>query len=193
MATNWKQSENNPTFLNHRPYEATGIPTVLMHPAFGQFFDDYQSITLSPEDFRLAHHLADTMAGYFPSELDRLTAFAGVLQTHASLSPFGITLTDTAELTLTVGRYIVLNVEAKNEPWTGGNPSIQNLGCYANQLIKSPVSLQCRMPAFLVSLEGMPPGVGPQDPEFPDITDIYVYLRTEIKYLYGRLWGENHH
>ena len=51
----------------------TGTPTVLMHPAFGRFLDDYRSITPSPED---THALAETIAGYFPSKLDRLTAFA---------------------------------------------------------------------------------------------------------------------
>ena len=86
-----------------------------MHPAFGQFLDDCQSITPSPEDFQLAHALAETMAGYFPNELDRLAAFADVLQEHTSLSLYGITLKrSTAGLSLTVGRYIVLNVEGKD-------------------------------------------------------------------------------
>ena len=87
-----------------------------------------------------------------------------------------------------VGPYIVLDVEGRKEPGTGGNPLIQNPGYYANQLVKSSLSLQCSMPAFLVSLEGMPLGVGSHNPELPDISDIYVYLRTEIKNLYGRLW-----
>ena len=191
----WKQSEDNPIFLNHRPYGATGTPTELMHPAFGQFLDDCRSITPSPADFQLAHVLAETMAGYFPNELDRLTAFADVLQEHASLPLYGITLKRSAtDLTLTTGRYIVLvlNVEGKKEPGASGNPFIQNLGYYANHLMKSSVSPQCRMPMFLVCLEGMLLGVGLHNPDLPDITNIYVYLRAEIKYLYGRLWRENH-
>ena len=144
-----------------------------MHPAFGQFLDDYQSITPSPEDFQLAHALAETMAGYFPNGLDRLAAFADVLQEHTSLSLYGITLKrNTTDLSLIVGRYIVLNVEGKKESGASGNPFIQNLGYYASYLMKSSVSPQCRMPMFLVCLEGVLLGVGLHNLELPDIPDM---------------------
>ena len=126
-----------------------------MHPIFGEFLDDCSSITPTPEDFQLAYNLAETMTGYYPSALDRLAVFACVFQRHAS-SLYNIALQrNTTHLTLTVGPYMALNVEGKKEPGTSGNAFIQNLVYYANHLSKSPVSLQCRMPAFLISLEGV--------------------------------------
>jgi len=154
-----------------------------MHPAFGEFLDDCSSIKPTPQDFQFAHDLAKAMAGYYPNEFDRLTDFASVFETRA-LSLHGIALKrNTMGLTLTVGPYVVLNVQ----PAMSRNTSILNLAYYADQLVKLPVPTQCRMPAFLISLEGMPLDVG-----LSNIADIYVDSRTEIEYFYGCLWGENH-
>ena len=140
-----------------------------MHPTFGEFLDDCSSIKPTPQDFQFAHDLAKAMAGYYPNEFDRLTDFASVFETRA-LSLHGIALkSNTTDFTLTAGRYMVLNVEGKKEPGTSGNVFIQNLGYYASHLKKSPELLQCRNPAFLLSLEGAPPGVGSLD-----MADIYI-------------------
>lgn len=155
-----------------------------MHPAFGEFLDDCSSIKPTSKDFQLTHALAEAMAGYFPSAYDRITAFTEVFQRHASLLLHGMVLKrNTMGLTLTVGPYVVLNVQ----PAMSRNTSILNLAYYADQLVKLPVPTQCRMPAFLISLEGMPLDVG-----LSNIADIYVDSRTEIEYFYGCLWGENH-
>ena len=140
-----------------------------MHPTFGEFLDDCSSIKPTPQDFQFAHDLATAMAGYYRNEFDRLADFANVFETRA-FSLHGIALKrNTTDLTLTAGRYMVLNVEGKREPGSGGNAFIQNLGYYASHLKKSPELLQCRNPAFLLSLEGTLPGVGS-----PDMADIYI-------------------
>lgn len=82
MAKLWRQSENDPTFFNHRPYATAGIPAELMREAFGEFVEDCRSIQFRQEDINLTHALAERMAGYFTSEAERLDASPQVLQKH---------------------------------------------------------------------------------------------------------------
>ncbi|KAI6014933.1 hypothetical protein EDC04DRAFT_2608919 [Pisolithus marmoratus] len=57
------------------------VPTVLLHPVFGQFIEDTKEIEVSAEDNKLVIELADAMSDLYKNEAERIDKVETVLKT----------------------------------------------------------------------------------------------------------------
>ncbi|KAI9574360.1 hypothetical protein HD554DRAFT_2201417 [Boletus coccyginus] len=58
------------------------IPTILLHPIFGQFIEDTRNIPLTVEDNKLAMDLVGTMSAFYSNEFSWIKKIQGVLETY---------------------------------------------------------------------------------------------------------------
>lgn len=92
------------------------IPTTLLHPVFGQFVDDCQNITVTPDEGDFVTRLANVMSKVHDDEYARRVAIFSAFQDH-----YGIHLVSTkiqkyeldGDNSINGHRYLV--VEVKNE------------------------------------------------------------------------------
>lgn len=134
-----------------------------MHPVFGEFLDDCRSTKPTPEVFQFTLAVADAMSRYFPDEAERVEAFSRALKAHAQIHLHATAVQrNTTDLALRKGAYIILSVKGKKEAWpSSGDPSIQNATYYGKHIATDPkMSQSCRMPIFLLNLEGLPLSIG---------------------------------
>lgn len=149
------QTEKDPLLLNHRPAEAEGFPTELLHEVFGHFRDNCSSIEPQTQDVQLTVELSATMSRYYSSEAARLDAFQTSFTTHYGIHFHGVNfqhgITDASAIQ---GQFLTANVEAKNRTGSGGDPSLQNAAYYSKRLLSTPAVKDSRLPMLLLDIAG---------------------------------------
>jgi hypothetical protein len=156
MARNFRQSENDPVILHHRPSSACGIPTELLHSVFGKFLDDCKA-SPTADDVRFTLTLSGAMSEYFIVKEDRARCFRELLAGYLGISIKGVeiggTITDGSWI-IGPENYLGMNIEVKNEPGHNGDPYIQNIAYYKEYLLEASQIATKRLPCFLISLTG---------------------------------------
>ncbi|KAI6041164.1 hypothetical protein EDC04DRAFT_2879030 [Pisolithus marmoratus] len=134
------------------------IPTVLLHPVFGQFIDDTKEIEVSAEDNKLVVELADAMSDLYKNKSEQIDNVGRVLMTFAI--HFSITIikrtgyeTD-GDMAVKYYHYVI--AEFKNEAGnTSGEPYFQSIGYYLESTRKEAVTVPSSpLPCFLLSFFG---------------------------------------
>ncbi|KAI6095799.1 hypothetical protein EDD16DRAFT_1778249 [Pisolithus croceorrhizus] len=115
-----------------RKYEDR-VPTVLLHPVFGQFIEDTKGIEVFAEDNRLVVELADAMSDLYKNESERVDKVQNVLKTfdiHFAITIIKRTGYETdGDMAVKDYRYAI--AEFKNEAGnTSGEPYFQSIGYY---------------------------------------------------------------
>lgn len=127
-----------------RDYEAS-IPTTLLHPVFGQFVDDCQTIEITADNNRFAERLTYVMSALYNSESDRIQAVNKELQSyniHFSISETRQTgyMTDAD---VSINRHCCVIAEFKNEMGsTSTEPYFQAIGYYLEWTRESAVKFR---------------------------------------------------
>ncbi|EGO25017.1 hypothetical protein SERLADRAFT_438622, partial [Serpula lacrymans var. lacrymans S7.9] len=134
----FRRRQNNSQHLKSIPcgrpreYEET-IPVTLLHPVFGQFLDDCQTIDVTADDNSFVEHLAIAMSALYENENGRLEAVDKVFQKYRF--HFTITKTKTtayitdADMQSQGHRYVI--AEYKNETGNASaEPYFQAIGYY---------------------------------------------------------------
>ena len=134
------------------------VPTTLLHPVFGQFVDDCQSVEVTPEDNRFVNRLAHAMSGLYPSEPERFRAVDKEFQSyniHFTISEIKNSgyITD-ADINVNGHRFVV--AEFKNENCSGSTePYFQAIGYYLESTRESAVKFRrSTLPCLLLSIFG---------------------------------------
>ncbi|KAI5996108.1 hypothetical protein EDC04DRAFT_2872396 [Pisolithus marmoratus] len=140
-----------------RKYEDR-VPTVLLHPVFGQFIEDTKEIEVSAEDNKLVVELADAMSDLYKNESERIDNVGKVLTTfdiHFSITIIKRTGYETdGDMAVKDYRYVI--AEFKNEAGnTSGEPYFQSIGYYLESTRKEAVTVPSSpLPCFLLSFFG---------------------------------------
>ncbi|KAG8920090.1 hypothetical protein FRC02_001175 [Tulasnella sp. 418] len=127
----WLGSKNTvPPFLCGRPFHSEPrIPITLLHPVFAQFLDDCEQHDPTPEDNAIVDKLTVDMCNFYDYEAKRARAFRDLmLEYKIPVTPTYIEGTSySTDGHASVGHYVYLITEAKNEMGTGGrDPYIQS-------------------------------------------------------------------
>ncbi|KAI6045916.1 hypothetical protein EDC04DRAFT_2031594 [Pisolithus marmoratus] len=134
------------------------IPTVLLHPVFGQFIEDTKEIEVSAEDNKLVVELADAMSDLYKNESKQIDNVGKVLTTfdiHFSITIIKRTGYETdGDMAVKDYRYVI--AEFKNEAGnTSGEPYFQSIGYYLELTRKEAVTVPSSpLPCFLLSFFG---------------------------------------
>ena len=117
-----RQNEESQAIYCNRPHSAEAtIPPTLLHPVFGQFLDDCETLETTPEDNSLTLGLHIAMSTFYPDEKDR----ASIIRNE--FSEWGLTKTrfETYDDRYVKGHRCVIT-EIKNEVCsTGAEPYSQ--------------------------------------------------------------------
>ncbi|CAG8606856.1 1131_t:CDS:2, partial [Paraglomus occultum] len=158
LGKTYTQSDENPTFLNHRPPSAEGIPTELLHPVFGQFLDDCASAQPTMDDVQFAVSFSTSMLRYYNSEGDRADRLRNLFADHYVIGLKGSTIrnaiTDATWFPDSKSNFMAMNIEVKNEPGRNGDSFIQNIGYYQQYILSHERREMIRLPCFLISVVG---------------------------------------
>jgi hypothetical protein len=149
-----QQTAEDPLLLNHRPVEAQGIPTELLHRAFGHFRDNLSTLSVEPEDIQFTLDLRTAMSKYYRKEADRVKAFKKPFEQHYAIHLHGMSMTDSStDASAIEGPFVPANVEAKNSVGLSGDPSLQNSAYYVKRITElGNRALQSPMPMLLISI-----------------------------------------
>ncbi|KAI6010555.1 hypothetical protein EDC04DRAFT_2905818 [Pisolithus marmoratus] len=134
------------------------VPTVLLHPVFGQFIEDTKEIEVSAEDNKLVIELADAMSDLYKNEVERIDRVETVLKTfdiHFASTTIKRTGFQTdGDMAVKDYRYAI--AEFKNEAGnTSGEPYFQSIGYYLESTRKEAVIMPSSpLPCFLLSFFG---------------------------------------
>ncbi|KAI6021983.1 hypothetical protein EDC04DRAFT_2575428 [Pisolithus marmoratus] len=134
------------------------VPTVLLHPVFGQFIEDTKEIEVSAEDNKLVVELADAMSDLYKNEAERIDRVETVLNTfdiHFASTTIKRTGFQTdGDVAVKDYRYAI--AEFKNEAGnTSGEPYFQSIGYYLESTRKEAVIMSSSpLPCFLLSFFG---------------------------------------
>ncbi|KAI6043279.1 hypothetical protein EDC04DRAFT_2959147 [Pisolithus marmoratus] len=131
------------------------IPTVLLHPVFGQFIDDTKEIEVSAEDNKLVVELADAMSDLYKNKSKWIDNVGKVLTTfdiHFSITIIKCTGYET-DGDMAVKDYCYVIAEFTNEAGnTSGEPYFQSIGYYLESMRKEGVTVPSSpLPCFLLS------------------------------------------
>ncbi|KAI6035738.1 hypothetical protein EDC04DRAFT_3033829 [Pisolithus marmoratus] len=134
------------------------VPTVLLHPVFGQFIEDTKEIEVSAEDNKLVVELADAMSDLYKNKSERIDNVGKVLVTfdiHFSITIIKRTGYET-DGDMAVKDYCYVITEFKNEAGnTSGEPYFQSIGYYLESTRKEAVTVPSSpLPCFLLSFFG---------------------------------------
>ncbi|KAI6010235.1 hypothetical protein EDC04DRAFT_809040 [Pisolithus marmoratus] len=134
------------------------VPTVLLHPVFGQFIEDTKEIEVSAEDNKLVVELADAMSDLYKNEAERIDRVETVLKTfdiHFASTTIKRTGFQTdGDMAVKDYRYAI--AEFKNEAGnTSGEPYFQSIGYYLESTRKEAVIMPSSpLPCLLLSFFG---------------------------------------
>ncbi|KAI6114626.1 hypothetical protein EDD16DRAFT_1114208 [Pisolithus croceorrhizus] len=132
------------------------IPTVLLHPIFGQFIEDTKEIEIFAEDNWLVIELANAMTDLYKNEFERIDNIERVLRTFDI--HFAITKRSgyEADGAMAVKDYRYAIAEFKDEAGsTLGEPYFQSIGYYLESTRKAAVTVPSSpLPCFLLAVFG---------------------------------------
>ncbi|KAG8988174.1 hypothetical protein FRB94_001015, partial [Tulasnella sp. JGI-2019a] len=152
LAKGYHESPDNSIFLNHHPFDVEGIPTELLHPAFGRFRDHCSTIVPLQCDIQLTLAMCREMSKMYPSEEDRLASFKAVIKKHFGVCLHGVWIGKAiTNVTAINDRHYSFNVEAKI---INGDPYIRNTAYYTKQVAGMPRSELLRLPIILIDVTG---------------------------------------
>ena len=123
-----RQKEDSQVIYYNRPYTAEAmIPPTLLHPVFGQFLDDCDTLEITPEDNSLALRLHITMSGFCHNENERAKIVRDEFSNfglHFVVSEIGNQFETDGDMHVKEHRYAI--TEIKNEVCsTGAEPYVQ--------------------------------------------------------------------
>lgn len=148
FAKGHNQTAWDPLLLNHRPTDAEGLPTELLHPVFGRFRDNLVSVKPQTQDIQLSLELMDVMSKRYASDELRLEAFRYAFQGQYGFKFGGISFNHRkADATAIQGQFFIANVEG-----AGDDPSLQNAAYYGKRLLETEAARESRLPMFLVDV-----------------------------------------
>ena len=173
----WMNLQPSLKFKIHRPsVKEFGLPTTLLHPAFGKFVDTFNNRhdILNRNDYEFATYFSNAMSDVYEGrngEAKRNAEANRLLSEYLNKSVkrtnlgFGVSQTDGSVFanigTVMSSEVLTLILEVKNEMGVGGcDPSIQGLGYYLQCLAntESPSMRFAReytvMPVLLVCISG---------------------------------------
>ncbi|KAF8426806.1 hypothetical protein L210DRAFT_3420544 [Boletus edulis BED1] len=91
------------------------VPTILLHPVFGQFVHDCETVIPGPEDNHFAERLADVASGFFDNEASRVEAIDGEFREyHLPFTPTQMSKSATSRVMCVNGHHCSI-VQYKNE------------------------------------------------------------------------------
>ncbi|KAG8901222.1 hypothetical protein FRB99_005477 [Tulasnella sp. 403] len=152
---NHEQTADDPILLNHRPAGANGIPTELLDPLMGRLRDNLSSTKPIRCDVEFTVELCSLMSQYYTSEAERLEAFREPFQKYYAVYFHGVHIERAStEASAIQGRFFVVNIEGKNRPGDGGDPSLQNAAYYAKKLAEMEDAAELRLPMILIDIAG---------------------------------------
>jgi hypothetical protein len=156
------QSRSPPAFFFNRPPEAAAVtPLTLLHPVFGKFVQDCDTLCPTPEDNQFVLTVWREMSGFFKEEKDRAAAFRRLLAGYGidmAVSAIGSYQTDGD---LRIKGLCFAIVEAKPELASGqADPLFQAASYYvASMRTTSEKYPNARLPSILIYLFGQLPSI----------------------------------
>ncbi|KAH3762656.1 hypothetical protein Pelo_5505 [Pelomyxa schiedti] len=159
-----QHQESDGRVYNHRPELSDNYPVTLVQNIFGEFQDKCNTMPISRELYEITYDFCEGMSKHYSGPSGE-TARMNVVD-----KAFGRLGTNLGSLTFLSGaktdlslcevfqqyKVMLLNVEIKTEPGTGGDAEYENYQYYAQSLTNfgPHLAVSCTCPAFLMDVVG---------------------------------------